>query len=148
MNSLVIETSMLSIYAVAMTWLFYHYNNLIQGTIKGFFYTFLVLMVIRVAISATSALINNKEWDEVAQIAQDWCSVVQITLFLFIAFKMKKIEIQLNPSYTTVREVTKKLERFLCIMRFVGVIYLLVFGVIAVLTWYTIYKIIYKVQLD
>ena len=54
-------------------------------------------------------------------------SALSSAVFLFIMFKMKRIEIHLNPNYTTAQEIIYRLRNFICLQRILLLIYAIAF---------------------
>lgn len=50
----------------------------------------------------------------ITNMAQDSLTTIQVTLFLSLCFKMKKIEIQMNPKYTDFEEIKANLIKYMC----------------------------------
>jgi hypothetical protein len=102
----------------------YHYNSLINGSVKLFLIVYLIFMFLRPIGSLVILLIKMNVFGQIEAHWSDLVTAVRIQvdqyiidlcnlLFYFVLFKMKKIEIQFNPKYNSTDEVIYHLVRFI-----------------------------------
>lgn len=114
----------------------------VKGQVRLSLFLFLFIFLLKEAIAIAFKYIPLDEWVNnnnmhlnqidkiiIINLSEYMNSGLSSGVFLFILFKMKRIEIQLNPNYRTAQEIIYRLRNFICLQRILILIYAVAFAI-------------------